>query len=61
MLDKDKKLLKNDGIVKEYMENVDKVNEDPKFREYISYEEDQRKIQNTIKEEGIKEGIEKLK
>ena len=55
--------LKNKGV-KKYMEELNKINEDPEFREYMSYEEDQRKIFNSEmsyarrkgKEEGLKEG-----
>ena len=42
------------------MNEVKRVNEDPEFREFISAEEDNRKIENSIKkelrEDGIKEG-----
>ena len=59
-----KKLSKNDRMVKKYMTELERVNKNPKFREYMSAEEDNRKIENTIKhcarmeglEEGIKEG-----
>ena len=47
------------------MREVNRLNEDPEFREYISYEENQRKIQNTLlskaKEEGLKQGIKQNK
>ena len=43
------------------MSELERVNEDPKFREYMSAEEDNRKIENSIKyyakKEGIEEGI----
>ena len=51
------------------MTELERVNEDPDFREYMSAEEDNRKIENTMREywkeeglrdgreEGIKEGI----
>ena len=42
------------------MDEVKRINEDPEFREFISAEEDNRKIENSIKkelrEDGIKEG-----
>ena len=63
-LDKEnlEKLSKKDKMVKEYMKEINTLNENPKFREYISYEEDLRKIQNSLKEEareeGLKEGLE---
>ena len=54
-----KELARNNKVVLKYMDNLNKVNENPEFREYMSYEEDQRKILNTekklAKEEGIKE------
>ena len=44
------------------MEEVERINQDPKFREYMTKEEDDRKIRNTelreAREHGIKEGIE---
>ena len=44
------------------MEEVERINQDPKFREYMTKEEDDRKIRNTelreAREYGIKEGIE---
>ena len=55
------KLAKNNRMVLKYMDDLNKVNEEPEFREYMSYEEDQKKILNTerelAREEGIKEGI----
>ena len=56
--------------VNRFMGELNKVNADPKFREYMSAEEDNRKIEDTMKrfwkeeamkegrEEGIKEGRE---
>ena len=45
------------------MEEVKRVNEDPDFHVYMSVEEDNRKIENSIREEmiekGLKEGLEK--
>ena len=42
------------------MRNLEEVNQDPEFREYMSAEEDNRKIMNSLKkeykEEGLKEG-----
>lgn len=55
-----KELSKKDKMVKKYMENINKVNKDPEFREYISYEEDQRKIYNT-RMKNIREGESRLK
>lgn len=62
MLDLDLKnlkiLSKKDRLVDKYMNNLENINKEPTFREYMSYEEDQRKIRNTLMEEGYKEGIE---
>lgn len=60
-----KKLSSKDKVVRKYMEELDKVNQDPLFQEYMSAEEDNRKIENSRKlqwkreglEEGRKEGI----
>ena len=47
--------------VKEYMEKLDRINEDPIFREYMSEEEDKRKIFNSelreARETGLQEGL----
>ena len=65
MLGLDKKdlieLSKTDKVVLKYMEEVERVNENPEFREYISYEEEQRKIRNTLISEARKNGIEQEK
>ena len=65
MLGLDKKdlieLSKKDKVVSKYMEEVERVNENPEFREYISYEEEQRKIRNTLISEARKNGIEQEK
>ena len=62
MLGLDKKdlieLSKTDKVVSKYMEEVERVNENPEFREYISYEEEQRKIRNTLISEARKDGFE---
>ena len=44
-------LSRKDGMVLKYMEELNKVNEEPEFREYMSLEEDQRKIYNTFRKE----------
>ena len=53
------KLSNKDKVVNKYMEELERVNKDPKFIEYMSYEEDQRKMINTIKNRAREEGIEK--
>ena len=55
-------LSKKDKVINKYMEEVERINEDPEFYEYISAEEDNRKIENSLKSqyrrEGLEEGIE---
>ena len=63
-----KKMPKSDKISEKYVESVTIVNNDPFFQEYMSHEEDQRKMQNSLireaedsgYEKGIKLGEEKL-
>ena len=64
MLDMEVKEIKTlpvDKVVEEYMDKIEKLNEDPIFINWISKEEDERKIRNTelslAKEEGIEQGI----
>ena len=56
-------LSKKDKVINKYMQEVERINEDPEFYEYISAEEDNRKIENSLKSqykrEGLEEGIEK--
>lgn len=66
-----KELSNEYNEVNRFMEELDKVNENPKFREYMTYEEDQRKIYNSRMKcaekegynnglsKGMKEGLEK--
>ena len=58
-----KTLSKKDRMVAKYMEEIKRVNEDPDFHVYMSAEEDNRKIENSIREEmiekGLKEGLER--
>ena len=57
-----KKLSKKDRVVNKYMCELERVNEDPEFYEYMSAEEDNRKIENSLRrqwrEEGLAEGRE---
>lgn len=53
-----KNLSKEDKVVSKYMSELNKINEDPEFREYMSYEEDQRKINNSRMSEATRKGIE---
>ena len=56
-------LSEKDRMVAKYMEEIKRVNENPEFFEYMSAEEDNRKIENSIRQEmterGLKEGLEK--
>lgn len=38
------------------MSELERVNQNPEFREYMSAEEDNRKIQNSLRIQAIKEG-----
>ena len=40
------------------MSEIERVNEEPEFREYMSAEEDNRKIENSIRSEGYEDGVE---
>lgn len=53
-----RKLSSEDKVVRKYMEKLNKVNQNPEFREYMSKEEDDRKIRNTLIKQGIEQGIE---
>ena len=53
-----KKLSKKDKVVSRYMEEVIKLNGNPEFREFMTYEMDQKIIQNTRLEAAKKKGIE---
>ena len=50
---------KSDKISEKYVESVTKVNNDPFFQEYMSQEEDQRKMQNSLIREAEDSGYEK--
>ncbi len=52
-------LSKKDRMVLKYMSEIERVNEEEEFREYMSAEEDNRKIENSIRDEYIGKGIEK--
>ena len=62
MLDLGEKDLKNvskgNGVVKKYMEELVKVNEDADFLNFISVEKDNMMIENSIRDEGIRKGLE---
>lgn len=50
-------LSHKDKVVSKYMSEIERVNEDPRFREYMSAEEDNRKIQNSLRKEAIEKGL----
>ena len=54
-----KKMPKSDKISEKYVESVTILNNDPFFQEYMSYEEDQRKMQNSLIREAEDTGYEK--
>ena len=58
-------LSNKDKVVKRYMSEIEKINEDPELYEYISAEEDNRKIENSLRtqyrREGFQEGKEETK
>ena len=54
-----KKMPKSDKISEKYIESVTIVNNDPFFQEYMSHEEDQRKMQNSLIREAEDTGYEK--
>ncbi len=47
-----------DRLVKKYMEELERVNEDPRFREYLTKEQEEEKIRNTLIMEAKAEGEE---
>ena len=49
-------LSKKDEVVSKYMETLEEVNKDPEFREYMSAEEDARKMENSHLDEARAEG-----
>lgn len=51
-------LSKRDKVVSNYMEKLNTINEDPRFQSYMSAEEDDRKILNSIKNEYYDKGVE---
>jgi predicted transposase/invertase (TIGR01784 family) len=65
MLDLEKEdlalLSKNDRMVKDYMEKLDTLNQDLKFRQYLTEDQDLRMIYNTEVKEAKKEGYEQSK
>ena len=60
-LDDLEKLSKDDKVVEKYMSEIEREKKDPEFREFISAEEDNLKIENSLKrqyrEEARAEGL----
>ena len=50
-------LSKKDKVVSKYMKTLEEVNKDPEFREYMSAEEDARKMENSHLDEARNEGL----
>ena len=53
----DLKKLSKDEVVKEYMEKIEKLNEDPIFINWITKEKDEQMIKNTQLYRATQEGI----
>ena len=47
-------ISKGNGVVKKYMDELVKVNEDADFFNFISVEKDNMMIENSIRDEGIR-------
>ena len=54
-------LAKKYKVVSKYMNELDEVNKNPKFREYMSYELEQEILRNSERKLGVEEGIEQGK
>ena len=51
-------LSKKDKVVTRYMKEIERINEDSEFYEYMSAEEDNRKIENSLRSQWKREGLE---
>ena len=51
-------LSKKDKVINKYMEEVKKVNEDPDFYEFVTAEQDNEFIENSLRAQFRKEGLE---
>ena len=51
-----RELSKKDKVVQLFMDDLIELNKNPEFRQYMSAEEDDRKIKNSIRYDGYKEG-----
>ena len=52
------KLSKKDQVIHKYMSEVKRVNENPFYYEYMNAEEDNRKIENSLRKQFRREGLE---
>ena len=52
-----KNLSNKDKVVEKFMDRLNTVNEDPRFQSYMSREEDERKIKNSLKKEYYNKGV----
>ena len=57
----DLKKLSKDRVVKEYMEKIEKLNEDPIFINWITKEKDEQMIKNTPLYRAAQEGMKQEK
>ena len=57
--DEFKSLKDSDNYMKKIKEDVEKLNNDTEFYQWMTDEEDRKMMQNSAKKEGIQEGIEK--
>ena len=53
------KMSKKDKVVEKYMSEVKRINENPFYYEYMNAEEDNRKIENSLKKQYMREGMKK--
>ena len=53
-----KKISKKDRMVEKYMEDIVKVNSNPEFQAFMTYEEDQEKIYNSRMRAATEKGLE---
>ena len=60
-LDELKKFAKKEKVVGEYMDKLEKLNKNPKFYQYMTQEEDERKINNSRMYEAEQSGLKKGK
>ena len=52
------KFSKEDKVVREYMNKLNRINEDPAFLNIMDYEQDNKMIMNSLKKQAREEGLE---